>query len=369
MTYGRTGHTLYFSNTALAAGVPFIDDNDKLRGQTTTSATVSFTVTPSNNKYYGLVWEFPYYNTAWEDGATLTVDLVFDTTSSNISCRCRVVSLNNLNVILQLGSFTAYQTAAASRTFTVTAPTWTHSEATTNRIGLEIEIDNTASHGDNTVGFAVGASGECRITSINIEYANETCVPRFELTKFRFRNDDGSETTATWIAAANTNIHTRIFDQTTRRLRLLVKNIGNTVTTAAAVMGFDLKASENWGSYQHPSLNTGIYPYTTSNYVAGDDTTQQLGSGTFESNNNGLSESSANVSTASITWNQNDEVELEYCLVNSTVKKTITRFSVASSHPSTYTQDTISLSTNMSSPTLTVEPQWSVRRVRVLETG
>ncbi len=48
---------------------------------------------------------------------------------------------------------------------------------------------------------------------------------QFEQRAFRWRNDDGSETTATWAAVQNTDIS--VARNLTRRLRLQVQSVGD----------------------------------------------------------------------------------------------------------------------------------------------
>jgi len=93
---------------------------------------------------------------------------------------------------------------------------------------------------------------------------------------FRFRNDDGSETTATWSAVADTNV--TISGDTNFRLRIAIRE---TAGGAANNVPFDLQYSLNSGAYALVTTSTPVKVVTSANVTDGTATTQQLSSGTF----------------------------------------------------------------------------------------
>jgi hypothetical protein len=107
--------------------------------------------------------------------------------------------------------------------------------------------------------------------------------PSFTQTSFRYRNDDGSQTTATWIAA--TNVEASPFKPYQRfRLRFLIsQTVSNANTNLART--FKLRYSLNNAAYVDVSeQNTFTAPLRMAdspNLTDGEATTQQIGSGTF----------------------------------------------------------------------------------------
>ncbi len=98
---------------------------------------------------------------------------------------------------------------------------------------------------------------------------------------FRGRNDDGSETTATWKAAKNVNWAQR--PDRVFRMRLVIS--GNLLFFGTIVLFYKL----NGGSLvQITSGSTVLKGVPTVNYVHASDSTQQVGSGSFFTDNNGM---------------------------------------------------------------------------------
>ncbi len=132
---------------------------------------------------------------------------------------------------------------------------------------------------------------------------------------YRFRNDDGSETTATWKAAVN--IVPPLQLGVPFRIRFLISRLseagtfGNTMT---------FRYSHNGGTFKLTSESDA--PITTSpsvNYTQGDDSTQQLGADTYISNNNSMAQKAAflNVRGDSFDWTGGlctTEMEYETCV-------------------------------------------------------
>ncbi len=125
---------------------------------------------------------------------------------------------------------------------------------------------------------------------------------------FRGRNDNGSETAATWKALLDVN-WTQLVDAKFR-VRFLLTNTGN----KDLVDGYRLYYSHNSGTYTRVTTTSNVIQSTVSANTSwtltdGDDTTQLLGSGTFDTgdwDNNG--------ETDSFTLVQAHETELEWCL-------------------------------------------------------
>jgi hypothetical protein len=111
---------------------------------------------------------------------------------------------------------------------------------------------------------------------------------RLEQKSFRFRNDDGTEATATWMAPANTNV--AIESDTTFRLRYLVQEEYNEnwywTQSGPSGMRFSWWYRINGGSWTVMSATTPVQFDSTSQLVNGAATTQQLGSGSFVTDNN-----------------------------------------------------------------------------------
>ena len=129
-----------------------------------------------------------------------------------------------------------------------------------------------------------------------------------EQAAFRGRNDDGNETTATWKAAINTD-WTQEAD-TLFRVRFLVKELNG-----VGISNVQLQLQYQHGGSQAPWVNAKdsrvIDPEATANYAKDSDATQQLGSGTFVADNNGMIHTVA-FTTRTLTWAGTDELEVEY---------------------------------------------------------
>ena len=106
--------------------------------------------------------------------------------------------------------------------------------------------------------------------------------PSFRQESFRFRNDDGNQTTATWIAAANTNVTSKPY--VIVRLRVLVQQTVSNANTSLA-RTFKLRYSLNGAAYTDvgaQGVETEPVRMADSPNVADDQaTTQQLGTGSF----------------------------------------------------------------------------------------
>jgi hypothetical protein len=101
----------------------------------------------------------------------------------------------------------------------------------------------------------------------------------FTQTAFRFRNDDGSESTATWKAATNTNINA---DLTSGNLDLRVRIAAQEVGTTAATFAASLFMSRNGGAYAAVTdVTTAVLAVASANLTDNATTTQQISVFTF----------------------------------------------------------------------------------------
>lgn len=113
----------------------------------------------------------------------------------------------------------------------------------------------------------------------------------FRLTQvtFRSRNDNGSETTATWRQTQGTNDSVNV--DTNFRLRFLLDEVGSVAWTNKT---FNLRYQKNGaGGYIAVGAGQPVIFSLSNNFVQGADTTSQLtgGSGSFLTDNNGMCES------------------------------------------------------------------------------
>jgi len=111
---------------------------------------------------------------SWEDGGSWSFDIEFSS-NKNLSVECRAVMLDSSGTILQSGSFTSPQTITTSSiySFTITAPTWTATEACGNRIAIEFRVTNSAMSSQNLVFFQQDSGSSFLTTDITKD--NGTC--------------------------------------------------------------------------------------------------------------------------------------------------------------------------------------------------
>lgn len=109
---------------------------------------------------------------------------------------------------------------------------------------------------------------------------------------FRFRNDDGSETNATWIAAEDTDANIAL--DTNFRVRISIYSDGLATWTN---LTWNLYYSLNNGAYSAVTTSTPVKFSASGNIVDGSDATHQLSASGFEylTDNNGLKESTGGV--------------------------------------------------------------------------
>jgi hypothetical protein len=126
---------------------------------------------------------------------------------------------------------------------------------------------------------------------------------------FRWRNDNGSETSATWLAAAGTNITPTIaYNETLKiRLRIVTQESGTTSSTLSG----RLYIAKNGGSYSQisNSATNGCKVASSTNFTDDSVTTKQVTSGTFVA---GRMDCSTGQCSATGTIAQNSYTEHEF---------------------------------------------------------
>ena len=117
---------------------------------------------------------------------------------------------------------------------------------------------------------------------------SEPAIPVYDQDSYRFRNDDGTEATATWKAAVNTVItqHATV----PFRLRVLIQCTVAGEAGFTPVMQYRIDTGAGYGAWGAvPTTATEAAHISTSvNVTNGADTTKQLGAGSFTTNNNGI---------------------------------------------------------------------------------
>jgi len=135
-------------------------------------------------------------------------------------------------------------------------------------------------------------------------------APTFVQVTFRIRNDDGSESAATWKEAqgddGSINVDTKF------RVRFL---IDETAAKTWAVNNWNLYYNHNSGGYVAVGAATPIQFATSTYFTNGDDTLQRLtgGADQFLSDNNGMIDSTGGATNSSAV--KGDWFDLEFCLL------------------------------------------------------
>jgi hypothetical protein len=162
--------------------------------------------------------------------------------------------------------------------------------AENDRILLRLFARNvgTTVAGTATVSFnaASGVQGDSALTTTETIAFKAEPTAAFDQDSFRLRNDDGSETTATWLAAANTNASMLI--DTTYRARFLVQQTGEITASDVDLEWQYNLAGAGWNNITTSSSVVRAVP--SPNFIDAANCTQQLGSGTFFTSNAGMTE-------------------------------------------------------------------------------
>lgn len=137
----------------------------------------------------------------------------------------------------------------------------------------------------------------------------------FDMSNYRWRNDDGSETTATWIQAANTEI-TNVSLTAQLRIRTSITEGGTCQGTGCRMqqrLEFSSDATScTTGSWTTVTTSTsGWRLRDSSNFTNGAATTQQLTSGTFAA---GKMLDTANPAGTNTTMSQSGKTEDEWSI-------------------------------------------------------
>lgn len=156
----------------------------------------------------------------------------------------------------------------------------------------------------------------------NVDFAFSTsgaisCNPLFKQDSFRFRDDDGSESGATWLEIVNTNISADM--DTNIRLRFLIQE---TASGSEEEKVFFYQFRINAGAWAIITNSGAVIAGESIHYSHGDDTTQQLGSGTYITENDGMHSWLAGATTGGVLndFAGHDEEETEICFqINSGV--------------------------------------------------
>jgi hypothetical protein len=132
--------------------------------------------------------------------------------------------------------------------------------------------------------------------------------PSFTQVAFRLRNDNGSETTATWIADQGSNY--TLTTGTNFRVRFL---IDETASRAWTGVTWNLYYSLNGGAYAAVTAATAVKFSASSQFADGADCTSQLtgGTGSFLTDNNGMKETTGGATNSGSAGNY---FETEWCL-------------------------------------------------------
>lgn len=135
-------------------------------------------------------------------------------------------------------------------------------------------------------------------------------TPNLDQDSFRGRNDDGSESAATWKATANTN-WSQLPDENFRVRFLVQEDAGGAENNVNLQLQYNHNAA-GWNNVSGTS--TVVQASASANFADDDDTTQQIGTGTFITPNSGMDENNGLAGeSGNIDFSGNDEVEVEYC--------------------------------------------------------
>lgn len=133
--------------------------------------------------------------------------------------------------------------------------------------------------------------------------------PAFTQLTFRGRNDDGSESGATWKATQGTD-----WTQDTGVNFRVRFRIDETASRSWSNKTWNLYYQRNSGGYSAVGASTPVQFSLSSNFADGDDCTSQLtgGTGTFVTDNNGMKETTGG---ATNTGSAGYLFEVEFCLI------------------------------------------------------
>jgi hypothetical protein len=329
--------------------------------------------------------ELCFWTTPQNGGALTTGDTITVAFSPNVTAKNWALH----EVVPGAGNTVSYITGAAGTGSTTGTPTVTTSSITSGDMVIGGGASESAStwtgDGDSTNGSwsaqqangaGTGTSGNALTTQRKIVTATatqtynptltsvdvilgwiqlrEVTPPALSVVAYRFRNDDGSETTATWKAAQNTDVS--MPEGTTFRLRFEIQET-NGVAVNGTDADFGLTRRLNGGSWIMPNAEsaTVLMPGTSSNVADTDATTDQLTAGTGTFGGGTIEELNARVNGTAIA--ANGHVEYEFVLEvlaadvvdGDVIEVELVQYPVAYGGPA----NRITL-TNTQSPTITV---------------
>ena len=127
---------------------------------------------------------------------------------------------------------------------------------------------------------------------------------------YRWREDDGSESAASWISSQDATFIAKT--GVSYRLRFLVQEIGGG-TNSAYALRLKYEKNASGGFVNVTSTSSNIKAVTSVNYADGDDTTSQLtgGTGSFITDNNSMDDGGG-VATCNVS--ASNHYEVEYCI-------------------------------------------------------
>ncbi|KAA5534803.1 T9SS type A sorting domain-containing protein [Taibaiella lutea] len=113
----------------------------------------------------------------------------------------------------------------------------------------------------------------CLLFSVTQLHAIIITTPTIGQTQYRWRNDDGNQTTATWKAAVNAPVIATATD--VLRLRIELANTGTGAGPVTQTLEYSSNGGTSWTIMNNPATNA--FTYQASTFVAnGANTTQQL---------------------------------------------------------------------------------------------
>ncbi|MBA4388521.1 MAG: hypothetical protein C0404_11105, partial [Verrucomicrobia bacterium] len=129
---------------------------------------------------------------------------------------------------------------------------------------------------------------------------------------YRWRNDNGSESTAVWMAAADAAVTGQARYQNIR-LRFVVSNTGSASGTVTPRLEFAPSTTGSWSAVSTETNGATAFEMTTTpGYADGDASTAQMtGTGAWVSGK--VMEKPSNMPTNALTINTNSHTEVEYC--------------------------------------------------------
>lgn len=148
-------------------------------------------------------------------------------------------------------------------------------------------------------------------------------TPAFDQTEFAGRCDTGNEASVTWKFADGTCNDTAVNATNRDWLQLVDENfrvrfvVGETAGGAQSNFAERMRYSLNGGGFDSMNevnlLSSVVRIFTSPEFADGDDTTQQIGGGSFIAANSAMNEGTPPASTMEPDYGGNDETEFEFC--------------------------------------------------------